>query len=106
MDDLRKLAERAEERLRRMGEEIAMREERKYSVEIIQRYRQMDFRRAVIERVEVGPANDRVTLECGHSDEVLARLVDVLPQGKHYCFACEKEWLAQAVREEAAPGEK
>ena len=47
-----------------------------------------------------------LTLECGHRDEVLARLVDVLPQGKHYCFACEKEWLAQAVREEAAPGEK
>ena len=82
MDDLRKLAERAEERLRRMGEEIAMREERKYSVEIIRRYRQMDFRRAVIERVEVGPATDRVTLECGHSDEMLARLVDVLAAGK------------------------
>jgi hypothetical protein len=79
-----------------------MTDERKYSVEIIRRYRKMEkanvFVREMKERHPVDLDFDEVTYSCGHKAKILATALDALPGGgKLSCRTCAEEWLASHV---------
>ena len=83
--------------------ETGMTDERKYSVEIIRRYREMEktdaFDRDIVAREPFDLHNGEVTFSCGHRTRILARMIDRMPD-KFQCHACADEWLAEAVRQE------
>lgn len=74
---------------------------KKPSLELIQRYRGQDFRRAIIEHVPSTLQEDEVTLACGHKTTISASLLkamETMAEPRCTCYTCEKEWLAKAER--------
>jgi len=77
--------------------------DRKYSPEVIRRYRELDgrgeFKRKIQQRSPVAPNYDEVLLECGHRGEYDVRLLDrMFPAASSTlnCNQCASDWLEAA----------